>query len=69
MSLSIFREGFDDVWIRFVSISLQRIEDHPKATIWHDGSLEWRFGLQTNDHFVLTIDITRSMGSDGTGNL
>ena len=53
MGLSIFREGLDDVRIRFVAIGLQRRQHHAKAAIGHDGPLERRFGLQTDDHFIV----------------
>src|SRR6185369_8638233 len=62
--LAILRESFDDVWVRLVAVSLQRAKDQAKATVRHDGSLQWSLGLQTNDHFVVTIDVAGRVCGD-----
>src|SRR5262249_60083874 len=67
--LSILGKSFDDVRVRFVPVGLQRAEDHAKAAVGHDGALEWRFGLQADDYFVLTIDIAWRVCSYSTRDL
>ena len=68
VSLPILREGFRHRGIGFVSISLERVDDHPKTAIGHDRTLERCLGLKSNDHFVAPIDIAWIVGSDGTWN-
>ena len=68
VSLPVLRERFYHRGIGFVSISLERVDDHPKTTVGHDCPLEWRLGLKSNDHFVTPIDIARIVGGDGTWN-
>ena len=67
--LSVLGKCFDHVWIGFVSVGLQGIHNHAKSAVRHDGPLERRLGLKTDDDFILAIDVARAMRGDGTWNL
>src|SRR5690348_7017007 len=69
MGLAILCKSLDDVRVWFVSISLQRIKDHAKAAVRYDGALQWEFGLQADDHFVIAIDIARRVRGYSARNL
>ena len=69
VSLAVFGEALDDVGVGLVAIGLERVDDHPEAAIRHDGALERRLGLKTDDDFVLLVDIARIMRGDRTWNL
>jgi len=69
LRFSVLRKNFDHLRIRFVSVRLERIYDHPQPTIRHDCPLEWGVSLESNDDFILAINVTWPVSRDGTGNL
>src|SRR5262249_29283343 len=66
---SVLRKNFDHLRIRFVSVRLERSYYHAQPTIRHDCPFEWGIGLESNDDFILAIDIPWLVSRDGAGNL
>src|SRR5690349_4379830 len=69
MSLTILAEGLDYMWVRFITISLERTQNHAQAAVRHDRPLQWSFGLQPDDDFILAIDVTRRVRRNRTWDL
>ncbi len=64
VGLAVLGEDVLQVFINGVAVSLERLDDHTPTTVGHDGTLEGGVGLQTNDEFVVLVDVARCVGSD-----
>src|SRR5262249_23665320 len=62
--LPIFSKRFDYVRIWFVTVGLQRTEYHSETRVRHDCAFEWSVSLQSDNEFIISIDVTRFMSSD-----
>src|SRR3954449_4285821 len=60
---------FNNLWIGLIAICLKGTDHHPEAAVRHDRALQRSVSLEAYDHFILTIDITGSVGSYGAWNL
>ena len=55
--LAILGEGLMDLRIGLEAGRLQSSLDHPQSAIWEDRALERLIGLQSDDDFVVAVDI------------
>ena len=69
VGLAILREALDDMRVGRLSICLQRTHNHSKATVRHNGPLERRLSLKTNDDLIVSIDVARNVRRDRAWNL
>ena len=69
MGFAILAECFHHGRIGLVAVSLQCIQDQPEPPIRHDGALQRRVGLKTDNDFILAIDVTGAVRGNGTGHL
>src|SRR5580765_1210359 len=69
VSLPIFRKRLHNRRIWFKVVSFEGINDHAHSAVGHDGTFKRRVRLQTDNDFVLAVDVPWGMRGDGTGYL
>ena len=62
--LAVFGEDVLQVFVNGVAVGLEGLDDHAPTTVGHDGTLEGGVGLQTNDEFVVLVDVAGCVGGD-----
>ena len=61
MRLSVFGEDFFCHRVQMIAIGFQTVFDHADSAFREDTALQRGVCLQTDDHFVLLIDVTGSV--------
>jgi len=63
--LAVLAEDLTDHRVGLVAVGLQRLLDHPVATVGHDRALEGSVRLQPDDELVGLVDVAGGVRGDG----
>src|SRR5262249_36795730 len=61
----ILGEGVDYFLRRFIAVGFERSQYHSPAAVRHDRAFQRRVRLKSHNDFVVLVDVTRRVRSDG----